>query len=127
MLEFILSALRAAIPAGTPLLFGTLGEVYAERSGVLNLGVEGMMIMGAVSGFAVAQTTGSVWLGILAAAVIGDGIDPCIYQRKPAGESGRVRVGTDDAWVGDERLDRKTVCWAAAGSTIDTYKYPRVE
>lgn len=71
MLEFILSALRAAIPAGTPLLFGTLGEVYAERSGVLNLGVEGMMIMGAVTGFAVAQTTGSVLLGILAAAVVG--------------------------------------------------------
>ena len=71
MLEFILSALRAAIPAGTPLLFGTLGEVYAERSGVLNLGVEGMMIMGAVAGFAVSQTTGSVWLGIMAAAVVG--------------------------------------------------------
>jgi len=71
MLEFILSVLRAAIPAGTPLLYGTLGEVYAERSGVLNLGVEGMMIMGAVSGFAVAQTTGNVWLGILAAALVG--------------------------------------------------------
>ncbi|HRQ22080.1 MAG TPA: ABC transporter permease [Anaerolineales bacterium] len=71
MLEFILAAVRAAIPAGTPLLYGTLGEVYAERSGVLNLGVEGMMIMGAVSGFAVAQTTGNVWLGIAAAAVVG--------------------------------------------------------
>jgi simple sugar transport system permease protein len=71
MLEFILAALRAAIPAGTPLLYGTLGEVYAERSGVLNLGVEGMMIMGAVSGFAVAQTTGNVWLGVLAAAGVG--------------------------------------------------------
>lgn len=71
MLEFILAAVRAAIPAGTPLLYGTLGEVYAERSGVLNLGVEGMMIMGAVSGFAVAQTTGSAGLGILAAAVVG--------------------------------------------------------
>lgn len=71
MLEFILAAVRAAIPAGTPLLYGTLGEVYAERSGVLNLGVEGMMIMGAVSGFAVAQTTGNVWLGVLAAAGVG--------------------------------------------------------
>lgn len=71
MLEFILAALRAAIPAGTPLLYGTLGEVYAERSGVLNLGVEGMMIMGAVSGFAVAQTTGNVWLGVLVAAGVG--------------------------------------------------------
>jgi len=71
MLDFILAALRAAIPAGTPLLYGTLGEIYSERSGVLNLGVEGMMIMGAVSGFAAAQTTGSVWVGILAAAVAG--------------------------------------------------------
>ena len=49
MWDFVLSALRAAIPAGTPLLFGTLGEVTAERSGVLNLGVEGMMIVGAVT------------------------------------------------------------------------------
>lgn len=71
MLDFILAALRAAIPAGTPLLYGTLGEIYAERSGVLNLGVEGMMIMGAVAGFAAAQTTGNVWLGIAAAAAAG--------------------------------------------------------
>jgi general nucleoside transport system permease protein len=71
MLNFILAALRAAIPAGAPLLLGTLGETYAERSGVLNLGVEGMMIMGAVSGFAAAQTTGNVWLGIAAAMAAG--------------------------------------------------------
>lgn len=71
MIEFILQALRAAIPAGTPLLLGTLGEVVAERSGVLNLGVEGMMIMGAITGFAVIQRTGNVWLGIVAAALMG--------------------------------------------------------
>jgi len=71
MLQFILSALRAAIPAGTPLLFGTLGEVYAERSGVLNLGVEGMMIMGSVTAFGVAYATGNVWLGVLLAALAG--------------------------------------------------------
>jgi len=71
MLEFILEALRAAIPAGTPLLFGTLGEIYAERSGILNLGVEGMMIMGAVMGFSVSLTTGNPWLGVLAAALVG--------------------------------------------------------
>jgi len=47
-----------------------LGEIYTERSGVLNLGVEGMMIMGAASAFAVAQITGSIWLGVLAAAVV---------------------------------------------------------
>jgi len=71
MLDFILDALRAAIPAGTPLLFGTLGEIYAERSGVLNLGVEGMMIMGAMTAFAVTLDTGNPWLGILAAALMG--------------------------------------------------------
>jgi simple sugar transport system permease protein len=69
--NFVLLALTAAIPAGTPLLFGALGEVYAERSGVLNLGVEGMMIMGAVTGFGVALATGNVWLGVLAAALAG--------------------------------------------------------
>lgn len=71
ILEFIAAALKAAIPAGTPLLFGTLGEIYAERSGVLNLGIEGMMIMGAVTGFGVTLATGNVWLGIALAAIAG--------------------------------------------------------
>ena len=71
MLEFVLDAIRAAIPAGTPLLLGTLGEIYAERSGVLNLGVEGMMIMGAVTGFGVTFATGNVWLGLAMAALVG--------------------------------------------------------
>ncbi|GFP20850.1 simple sugar transport system permease protein [Candidatus Hakubella thermalkaliphila] len=71
MVDFVLSVLRVAIPAGTPLLFGTLGEVYAERSGVLNLGIEGMMIMGAITGFGVTHATGNVWLGVVAAALVG--------------------------------------------------------
>ena len=71
MLDFILLVLRAAIPAGTPLLYGTLGEVITERSGVLNLGVEGMMIVGAVTAFGVTQATGNVWLGVAAAALVG--------------------------------------------------------
>ncbi len=71
MLEFILETLRAAIPAGTPLLFGTLGEIYAERSGILNLGVEGMMLVGAVMGFSTAFYTGNPWAGIATAALMG--------------------------------------------------------
>ena len=47
------------ITAATPLLLAAIGELVAERSGVLNLGVEGMMVMGAVAGFAAAITTGS--------------------------------------------------------------------
>jgi len=67
----IASLLYATLRAGTPLLLGTLGEVYAERSGVMNLGVEGMMIMGAVVAFGVSLSTKNVLLGILAAALIG--------------------------------------------------------
>ncbi len=57
--------------AATPLLIAAIGELVVERSGVLNLGVEGMMIMGAVTGFAVTYTTGSPWLGFLAAIIVG--------------------------------------------------------
>ncbi len=57
--------------ASTPLLIAALGELVVERSGVLNLGVEGMMVMGAVVGFAVSLSTGSPWLGVLAAIVAG--------------------------------------------------------
>jgi len=57
--------------AATPLLLAAIGELVVERSGVLNLGVEGMMLMGAVAGFGVALTTGSPWLGVVAAAIVG--------------------------------------------------------
>lgn len=59
--------LLTVITAATPLLLAAIGELVVERSGVLNLGVEGMMIMGAVTGFAVANLTGSGTLGILGA------------------------------------------------------------
>jgi simple sugar transport system permease protein len=59
------------ITAATPLLLAAQGQLVAERSGVLNLGVEGMMVMGAVAGFGVANLTGSLSLGILAAIVAG--------------------------------------------------------
>ena len=57
--------------AGTPLLLATLGEIITERSGVLNLGVEGMMALGAVAGFIVAFTTGNLWLGLAAGIISG--------------------------------------------------------
>ncbi|MDZ5697689.1 ABC transporter permease [Chelativorans sp. M5D2P16] len=68
MLESILITVATA---ATPLLIAALGELVAERSGVLNLGVEGMMIMGAITGFAAALLTGSVWLGVGAAILVG--------------------------------------------------------
>ena len=57
----------ALIRIATPLLLATLGELYSERSGVLNLGIEGIMLLGAMIGFAAAYFTGSLWLGVLAA------------------------------------------------------------
>jgi len=67
-LNGVVALLAVAIVAGTPLLFAAMGEVLAERSGVMNLGVEGMMLVGAVTGFMVTVITGNHWLGILAAA-----------------------------------------------------------
>jgi simple sugar transport system permease protein len=63
--------LLSVITAATPLVLAAAGELVAERSGVLNLGVEGMMIMGAVSAFAATQITGSPYVGILAGVAAG--------------------------------------------------------
>jgi simple sugar transport system permease protein len=63
----LLIVLQAGVASGTVLLFATLGEIFAERSGVMNLGVEGMMLLGAMAAFKVALATGSPWLGVLAA------------------------------------------------------------
>ena len=60
-----------AIQAGTPLLLATLGEIYAEKSGILNLGIEGMMALGAFTAFAITIVTGSAWLGLILACVVG--------------------------------------------------------
>jgi ABC-type uncharacterized transport system permease subunit len=59
--------LAAALVSGTPLLFAALGEVLAERAGVLNLSIEGTMLIGAVSAFAATTATGSASLGLLGA------------------------------------------------------------
>ncbi|MEL7463611.1 MAG: ABC transporter permease [Pseudomonadota bacterium] len=61
----------ALIIASTPVLFAALGELVVEKSGVLNLGVEGMMIVGAIGGFATGAATGSLWLAVLAGAGAG--------------------------------------------------------
>ena len=65
------SVLAATIIAGTPLIIVALGQLIAEKSGVLNLGAEGMMAMGAVAGFAVTHHSGNPWLGVAAGMLAG--------------------------------------------------------
>jgi ABC-type uncharacterized transport system permease subunit len=62
----ILIILQSGVAFGTVLLFATLGEIFAERSGVMNLGVEGMMLIGAMTSFSVALHAHNPWLGLLA-------------------------------------------------------------
>ena len=70
-LSFLTSILSITLRAGTSLLYATIGEIYAERSGILNLGVEGMMMVGAVSAFAVGYHTGSLVLAVITALMAG--------------------------------------------------------
>ena len=68
-MDLVVDILIGIIIAATPLVFAAIGELVAEKSGVLNLGVEGMMIVGAIAGFATAIETGSFIAGVIAAIV----------------------------------------------------------
>ncbi|MDX1400953.1 MAG: ABC transporter permease [Kiloniellales bacterium] len=70
-MEWIVPTILTVIAASTPLLLAATGELITEKAGVLNLGVEGMMLMGAIAGFAVGIGTGSWLLAVLAAALAG--------------------------------------------------------
>ncbi len=67
----LIGILTSGIRLATPYLFASIGEMFGQRSGVYNLGVEGMMLMGAFAAFYATFTTGNPWLGLLAAVVVG--------------------------------------------------------
>lgn len=67
----LIGILASGIRLATPYLYSAIGETFGQRSGVLNLGVEGQMLLGAFAAFYVALTTGNLWLGVLAAIVVG--------------------------------------------------------
>ena len=69
--DLVSNILYAMVRCGTPLLLVALGELVCEKTGVLNLGQEGMMLFGAVIGFIVAFASGSLWLGVLLACLAG--------------------------------------------------------
>ncbi|MCI4462891.1 MAG: ABC transporter permease [Caldisericum sp.] len=70
-MNLIISILQRTMVAGTPLLLGTVGEIITERSGILNLGIEGMMALGAIVGFSVTYTTKNLVLGLFAGILAG--------------------------------------------------------
>ncbi len=71
MIALLTSLLAITLRAGTSLIYATIGEIYTERSGILNLGLEGMMLMSAVTSFATVYYTGSLFLAILVAMIVG--------------------------------------------------------
>ncbi|WP_408606066.1 ABC transporter permease subunit [Elstera litoralis] len=77
-MEIAASILVAVMMAATPLLLAALGELITEKSGVLNLGVEGMMLVGAVCAFAVAHQSGNAYFGVIAGAWRASGWRRCL-------------------------------------------------
>jgi ABC-type uncharacterized transport system permease subunit len=71
LIDLAFTILFGSLVSGTPLLLATLGEILSERSGVMNLGIEGMMLMGAMSGFAAWYHTGSILLALLVGMLVG--------------------------------------------------------
>ncbi|MCF7935108.1 MAG: ABC transporter permease [Synergistales bacterium] len=70
-MDILIPILAAAVRSGTPILYATLGEILTEKAGVLNLGIEGIMLLGAFSGFATTFATGSPWIGLGVAFLVG--------------------------------------------------------
>ena len=101
--SLVVQVLAQAVVYGTPILFAALGELLAERAGVLNLGVEGMMLVGATMGFwATQRAPGPTALVLLLAVLTGafagarHVADPRLPRRLAAGEPDRLRAGADD-------------------------------
>lgn len=69
--DILIPLLAAAVQSGTPVLYATLGEIITEKSGVLNLGVEGIMMVGALAGFLVSMYSGSPVVGFVAGGIFG--------------------------------------------------------
>ena len=70
-LSVVAGILTSAIRLATPYLYAAIGEAFSQRSGVVNLGVDGIMLIAAYASFFIVLTTNSIWLGLLAAILVG--------------------------------------------------------
>ena len=110
---------HSGIRLATPYLYAALGEMFAQRSGVLNLGVEGIMLMGAFSGFYALSTTGSPWLGLLAAILVGGllGLLMAFVSVTLQAEQGISGIGLYMVGLGLSSLLFKTMLGSVEGKT----------
>src|SRR3954462_1499330 len=100
MAGVLFAVLAGAIRISTPFLFVSLGECLTEKSGRVNLGLEGTLVMGAMGAYGISYLTGSPWLGVLAARALGVGLGtrPAWLGGLAAGALGVV-LGTLHAWL----------------------------
>jgi simple sugar transport system permease protein len=116
-LTIILGILHSGIRLATPYLYAAIGEMFSQRSGVLNLGVDGIMLMGAFFGFFAVFKTGSLLLGVLAAALVGGlmGLILCVVSITYQAEQGISGIGLFMFGLGASSLLFKTMIGTVEG------------
>jgi simple sugar transport system permease protein len=117
VLAILIGIFHSGLRLATPYLYAAIGETFAQRSGVLNLGVEGIMLMGAFSGFYVTFKTGNVLLGLLAAAGVGAlmGLAMAFISVTMKAEQGISGIGLYLFGLGASSLLFKTVLGTVEG------------
>ena len=110
-ITILVGILHSGIRLATPYLYAAIGEMFSQRSGVLNLGVDGIMLMGAFFGFFAVFKTESLLLGILAAALIGGlmGLILCVVSITFQAEQGISGIGLFMFGLGASSLLFKTM------------------
>lgn len=116
-LTIIVGILHSGIRLATPYLYAAIGEMFSQRSGVLNLGVDGIMLMGAFFGFFAVFKTGSLLLGVLAAAFVGGlmGLILCVASITYQAEQGISGIGLFMFGLGASSLLFKTMLGTVEG------------
>lgn len=116
-LTIIVGILHSGIRLATPYLYAAIGEMFSQRSGVLNLGVDGIMLMGAFFGFFTVFKTGSLLLGVLAAALVGGlmGLILCVVSITYQAEQGISGIGLFMFGLGASSLLFKTMLGTVEG------------
>lgn len=116
-LAIILGMLHSGIRLATPYIYAAIGETFSQKSGVLNLGVDGIMLMGAFWGFYAVFETGSPWLGLIAAGVVGGlmGLILCVVSITFQAEQGISGIGLYMFGLGMSSLLFKTLIGSVEG------------